>query len=80
MHAIGLVYQFGHARNFFRFIPDTLQIGYGLDDRHDHAQIPGCGLAASDDLAADLVYRHLHGIDAVIICDDVLDQGIRCHW
>ena len=55
MHAIGRVDQLGHARDLFRLIPDTLEIGDGLYHRHDHPQVPRRGLAARDDRAAVLV-------------------------
>ena len=37
MHAIGFVDQLCHARDLFSFVANTLQIGNGLDDRHNHA-------------------------------------------
>jgi len=62
--AMFLRQQFGHARDFFGFVADALQIGDGFYHGHHQAQIARSRLAAGDYLAAAFVDLDFHGVDA----------------
>src|SRR5882762_519234 len=65
----------GDVADLLALIPDALQIGDGLDDRHDHAQVPGGRGARRENLHAFLVDGDLHVVHLVVIERDRLPEG-----
>ena len=63
-----------HARDLLRLVADALEVGDGLDHRHEQAQVPGGGLAPRDDVAAGLVELDLDGVDPVVLADHLVDE------
>src|SRR5256884_970407 len=64
----------GDVADLLALIADALQIGYGLDDRHDHAQVTGRRGARREDTAAVLVDGDLHVVHLVVIEGDRLPE------
>src|SRR5882762_6670227 len=70
----------GDVADLLALIPDALQIGDGLDDRHDHAQIAGGRRARREDAAAFLVDGDLHVVHLVVIERDRLpERAVALH-
>ncbi len=60
----------GDVADFLALVADALEVGDGLDDGDDDAQIAGRGRAHRQDAAALLVDRHLHAVDLVVVGGD----------
>ena len=69
-----LVDVLAHARDLLRLVADTLEVGDGLGDGEDQAQVVRRRLALDDHVAALAVERHLHAVHLVIGGDDVVEQ------
>ena len=63
-----------HARDLLRLVADALEVGDGLGDGEDQAQVVRRRLALDDDLAAVAVERDLHAVHLVVGGDHVVDQ------
>ena len=55
-------------------VADALEVGDGLDDRDDQAQVGGRRAARREDAAAIVVDRHLHRVDLVVEARDLLAE------
>ena len=71
---IARVNEFGHTRDFLRFVADALQVSDGLDHRHHHAQVTGRRLALGNDVCAVVVDANFQRVHAMIIGDDLISQ------
>jgi len=56
-------------------IADALEVGDGLDDRHDHSQVPRRRRPRREDAAALIVDGHLHVVHLVVIGRHPLAEG-----
>jgi hypothetical protein len=65
--AIGAGQSCRRVAELFGFITDALEVGDGLDDRHDEAQVGRCRRPRREDAAAILVDRHFHRVDLVVL-------------
>jgi hypothetical protein len=61
--------------DFLALIADAFEVGDGLDDGDDHAQIPGGRRPDRQYPAAFLIDRHFHAVDLVIVGRDRLAQA-----
>ena len=68
--ALGIDQARGDGADALALIADALEVGDGLDRRHDHAQVAGRGRARRQDAAALLVDRDLHAVDLVVLAGD----------
>src|SRR5256886_8557977 len=70
----------GDVADLLALIADALQVGDGLDDRHDHAQVAGRRGAGREDTAAFLVDGDLHVVHLVVIEGDRLpERAVALH-
>jgi hypothetical protein len=64
----------GAQCDLLRLVADALEIGGGLDEGQDQAQVPGGGLAPRDDLPGERVDRALELVDLDLVTHDLVDE------
>ena len=60
----------GDVADLLALVADALQVGDGLDDGDDQAQVAGRRRARREDAAAFLVDRHFHAVDLEVVAAD----------
>ncbi len=73
--AIGLGKTRRGVPEFLGLVTDALEVGDGLDDRHDQAEVRGGGSARGEDAAAIFIDRNFHRVDLVILPGHLFTQA-----